>query len=123
MRALRRAAARAPAPPTPRTAMAAPLPRAPSPPAAAFASSASSSPAATTKLWGGRFTGKTDPLMEKFNNSLRFDRRLWRADIEGSRAYAQGLLRAGLLSEREAAEIKASGAWLRSYSARRETGE
>ncbi len=35
----------------------------------------------TKKLWGGRFTGKTDPLMEKFNESLPFDKRLWAEDI------------------------------------------
>lgn len=34
------------------------------------------------KLWGGRFTGKTDPLMEKFNESLPFDKRMWREDIK-----------------------------------------
>lgn len=33
------------------------------------------------KLWGGRFTGATDPLMEKFNESLPFDKRMWREDI------------------------------------------
>ena len=33
------------------------------------------------KLWGGRFTGDTDPLMEKFNESLPFDKRLWREDL------------------------------------------
>ena len=33
------------------------------------------------KLWGGRFTGKTDPLMEKFNESLPFDKRMWAQDI------------------------------------------
>lgn len=33
------------------------------------------------KLWGGRFTGATDPLMEKFNESLPFDRRMWAEDI------------------------------------------
>jgi hypothetical protein len=33
------------------------------------------------KLWGGRFTGKTDPLMEKFNESLPFDKRMWEEDI------------------------------------------
>ncbi len=37
--------------------------------------------AATKKLWGGRFTGKTDPLMEKFNESLPFDKRMWAEDI------------------------------------------
>ena len=33
------------------------------------------------KLWGGRFTGATDPLMEKFNESLPFDKRMWREDL------------------------------------------
>jgi argininosuccinate lyase len=31
-----------------------------------------------SKLWGGRFSGKTDPVMEKFNNSMGFDQRMWR---------------------------------------------
>ena len=39
-------------------------------------------PAPEKKLWGGRFTGKTDPLMEKFNESLPFDKRLWAEDIK-----------------------------------------
>ena len=38
----------------------------------------------STKLWGGRFTGKTDPVMEKFNASISFDRRLRQADLTGS---------------------------------------
>ncbi len=33
------------------------------------------------KLWGGRFTGATDPLMEKFNESLPFDKRMWKEDL------------------------------------------
>ena len=37
--------------------------------------------ASEKKLWGGRFTGKTDPLMEKFNESLPFDKRMWAEDI------------------------------------------
>ncbi|KAF9053584.1 argininosuccinate lyase [Hymenopellis radicata] len=28
------------------------------------------------KLWGGRFTGKTDPLMHEFNQSLKYDKRI-----------------------------------------------
>lgn len=56
----------------------------------------------STKLWGGRFTGKTDPLMEKFNNSIGFDKRLWRADITGSIAYAKALARCGILTTAEA---------------------
>ena len=61
----------------------------------------------TKKLWGGRFTGKTDPLMEQFNASIGFDRRLGQADIRGSQAYARALGRAGLLTEAEVVELVA----------------
>ena len=40
-------------------------------------------PEAPKKLWGGRFTGATDPLMDKFNESLPFDKRMWKEDITG----------------------------------------
>ncbi len=53
------------------------------------------------KLWGGRFDKPTDPRMEAFNASIGFDRRLWRADIRGSIAYARALERAGLLTPDE----------------------
>jgi argininosuccinate lyase len=56
-------------------------------------------------MWGGRFTGKTDPLMEEFNASIRFDQRLWRVDIQGSQAYARALARTGLLTEAETEAI------------------
>ncbi|KAK0210642.1 argininosuccinate lyase [Desarmillaria ectypa] len=53
------------------------------------------------KLWGGRFTGKTDPLMNDFNESLSYDRRMHNADIIGSIAYAKGLRRIGILTPDE----------------------
>ena len=53
------------------------------------------------KLWGGRFEGTPDSLMERFNASIGFDWRLWVADIEGSMAYARALERAGLLTADE----------------------
>ncbi|MBX2998732.1 MAG: argininosuccinate lyase [Caldilineaceae bacterium] len=59
----------------------------------------------SVKLWGGRFSGKTDPLMEAFNASLPFDKRLWRVDILGSQAYAKALARTGLLTSAEAEAI------------------
>ena len=61
----------------------------------------------STKLWGGRFSDALDPLMEEFNASIGFDRRLWQVDIRGSQAYAHALARAGLLTEDEAAQIAA----------------
>lgn len=44
------------------------------------------------KLWGGRFTGTTDPLMEKFNESLPFDKRLWKEDILVSYSAAAAIM-------------------------------
>ena len=36
------------------------------------------------KLWGGRFSSQTDPIMEKFNSSISYDKRLWEQDIKVS---------------------------------------
>ena len=57
------------------------------------------------KLWGGRFTGKTDPLMHAFNQSLSYDKRMYSADIRGSIAYAKSLALVGLLTEEEKDKI------------------
>lgn len=37
-----------------------------------------------TKLWGGRFTGSTDPVMEEFNASISYDKRMWLEDLKGN---------------------------------------
>ncbi|EJD05833.1 argininosuccinate lyase [Fomitiporia mediterranea MF3/22] len=57
------------------------------------------------KLWGGRFTGKTDPLMHEFNQSLRYDRRMYSQDIRGSIAYAKALALRGILTKHEEVRI------------------
>ena len=59
-----------------------------------------------TQLWGGRFSGPTAALMRQFNDSLRFDVRLWEADLDGSVAYAMALARAGVISEEEADSLQ-----------------
>lgn len=43
--------------------------------------------------------------MEKFNESLPFDRRMWAEDILGSQAYARALAKAGVLTQEEASTI------------------
>lgn len=53
------------------------------------------------KLWGGRFTEKPHETFAEFNDSFRFDRRLFAADVRGSMAHARGLKRSGLLSADE----------------------
>ena len=59
----------------------------------------------SNKLWGGRFTGKTDPVMEKFNNSIGYDKIMWKEDIEGSIQYSQALSKCGILTTEEARSI------------------
>ena len=58
-------------------------------------------------LWGGRFEGATDALVWKFNQSLPFDRRLWREDITGSIAHARMLARQGIIPDSDGAAIVA----------------
>eukprot|EP00941_MAST-03F_sp_MAST-3F-sp1_P003040 g3040.t1 len=62
---------------------------------------------AAPKLWGGRFVGRNDPLMEKFNASIGFDKRFWSVDIDGSQAYANALKKIGILSNSENESIQA----------------
>ncbi|XP_072231346.1 argininosuccinate lyase [Leuresthes tenuis] len=57
------------------------------------------------KLWGGRFVGDTDPIMEKFNASIGYDQRMWDADIRGSKAYVKALEKAKLVSTDEMEQI------------------
>jgi len=57
------------------------------------------------KLWGGRFTGQTDPGFARFNRSFGFDRRLFEADVRGSLAHCEGLRAAGVLGEEEASVL------------------
>ncbi|HEX8719588.1 MAG TPA: argininosuccinate lyase [Pyrinomonadaceae bacterium] len=57
------------------------------------------------KLWGGRFTGQTDPGFARFNRSFGFDRRLFEADVRGSLAHCEGLRAAGVLSGEEAGAV------------------
>ncbi|HEX6657588.1 MAG TPA: argininosuccinate lyase [Ilumatobacter sp.] len=52
-------------------------------------------------LWHGRFEGGPDEALMAYTSSLRFDRRLWRDDIAGSRAHVSGLARVGLISHDE----------------------
>jgi argininosuccinate lyase len=53
------------------------------------------------RLWGGRFSGGPDAALTALSRSTHFDWRLARYDLAGSRAHAQALHRAGLLSSEE----------------------
>jgi argininosuccinate lyase len=58
-----------------------------------------------SKPWSGRFGGKTDSRVEAFTQSISFDRRLFKQDIQGSRAHANMLARVGLLTTAECQQI------------------
>jgi argininosuccinate lyase len=57
-------------------------------------------------LWGGRFQGKVDPKFAEFNNSFRFDRRLFAVDVRASIAWCTALERAAVVSPAAASQIR-----------------
>ncbi len=56
-------------------------------------------------MWGGRFAGGADDIMQAINASIDFDRRLYAEDIEGSKAHAQMLATCGIISDDDATAI------------------
>lgn len=57
------------------------------------------------KPWGGRFNESTDAFVEEFTASISFDKRLYKHDIQGSRAHAQMLAKVGILNNIEVEQI------------------
>lgn len=53
------------------------------------------------QLWGGRFTKETDQLVYDFNASIRFDKRLFEQDIEGSIAHVVMLEKQEIITKDE----------------------
>jgi argininosuccinate lyase len=54
-----------------------------------------------SKLWSGRFSKGATKLLDEFNASLNFDKKLYNEDIQGSIAHATMLASVGILSEVE----------------------
>lgn len=55
-------------------------------------------PPPETKLWGGRFQTPVSSAVEKFSQSVSFDKKLCKHDLQGSRAHASMLAQQGLIS-------------------------
>ena len=53
------------------------------------------------KMWSGRFSKTASSLLDEFNASIMFDRRLYREDIEGSIAHATMLQKQNILTSDE----------------------
>jgi argininosuccinate lyase len=60
-----------------------------------------------SKLWGGRFTKKTDQLVEEYTASIMFDKELAEEDIQGSLAHVTMLGKCGILPTEDVEKIKA----------------
>jgi argininosuccinate lyase len=58
------------------------------------------------QMWGGRFASKPSDVMQKINASIDVDRRLWREDIEGSKAHAAMLAAQGVITRDDARKIQ-----------------
>jgi argininosuccinate lyase len=57
------------------------------------------------KMWSGRFRQPLDPEFEKWQRSFSYDQRLLPFELAASRAHANALAHAGVLSSEELAEI------------------
>jgi argininosuccinate lyase len=57
------------------------------------------------KMWGGRFSKKTDLLTDDFNSSISFDQRLYKQDITGSIAHARMLGKQNIINPEESEQI------------------
>src|SRR6202045_1034912 len=57
-------------------------------------------------MWKGRFQQETAPAVQRFTESISFDWRLYKVDIQGSIAHALALERAGLLAPEERQQIE-----------------
>ena len=57
------------------------------------------------KLWGGRFNKNTNELVDAFNASINFDKRLYHEDIRGSIAHANMLAQTGIIPDEDGKKI------------------
>ncbi len=59
------------------------------------------------RMWGGRFAAQPADAMQAINASIDVDQRLWREDIEGSKAHADMLAARGIITPEDNAAIQA----------------
>jgi len=71
-------------------------------------------------MWKGRFQQETSALLQQYSESISFDWRLWRHDIEGSIAHSAALQKAGLITAEEREKIVAG---LKAIGAEIEAGQ
>lgn len=57
-------------------------------------------------LWGGRFEDAPAEFTQEFGASLPVDKRMWESDIAGSKAHAKMLAKQGIISKKDAEDIR-----------------
>ena len=57
------------------------------------------------KLWGGRFSKTTDEMINEFQASIDFDKRMYYEDIKGSIAHATMLKKCNIITEKDHEDI------------------
>jgi len=57
------------------------------------------------KMWSGRFSASASSLLDEFNASIMYDRKLYKEDIEGSLAHATMLTKQKILTNEELTQI------------------
>ncbi|MEA2091482.1 MAG: argininosuccinate lyase, partial [Campylobacterota bacterium] len=58
------------------------------------------------KMWSGRFSASASSLLDEFNASIMYDRKLYKEDIEGSLAHAAMLAKQEILTTDELRQIR-----------------
>ena len=61
---------------------------------------------AKNKAWSGRFSEPVADFVLRYTASVNFDKRMAKADINGSLAHAAMLEKAGVISEQDLADIR-----------------
>ena len=58
-----------------------------------------------TTLWHGRFKGGPAEALQALNDSISFDIRMYKEDIEGSVAHAKMLIKTKIIKSKEGKQI------------------
>ncbi len=59
----------------------------------------------SNRMWGGRFAEGPDAIMEEINASIDYDRKLYKQDIDGSKAHVRMLAKQEIVTQEDADRI------------------
>ena len=59
----------------------------------------------SNRMWGGRFAEGPDAIMEEINASIDYDQKLYKQDIDGSKAHVRMLAEKEIVTQEDAGKI------------------